>query len=200
MNNIAMKQIFIFVFLSFTCTSLLAQSNFSITYSIGLPAGDVKDFVSRGSFRGIALDYRYIITPQKALGFMVGMNTFYDEMPSETYTIENSSLTGKQYRYSNHIPMLATATYYFEPNEFIRPYATFGVGTMYSRRNTDMNLYTFEQEAWNFALQPEIGLQFELTEDMGLVLTGKYFHGFEAGSELTGDQSYFSLNVGFCFF
>jgi opacity protein-like surface antigen len=195
-----MKKILLLAILAFAGTSLLAQSNFSITYSIGFPSGDLKDFISKTSFRGIAVDYRYNFAPDKALGFNAGFNTFYEELPTDTYTIDNFSLTGRQYRYSNNIPMLATATYYFVPHDFIKPYATLGIGTMYSRRNTDMNLYTFEQEAWNFTLQPEIGVKFETAEHIEIVLSGKYLHGFAAGSELKEAQSYFCLNVGVCFF
>ena len=196
----AMKKILVLAILAFSGTSLLAQSNFSITYAIGFPSGDLNDFISKTSFRGIALDYRYGFAPNMALGFSAGFNTFYDELPTDTYTIDNFSLTGRQYRYSNNIPMLATGTYYFPAHDFIKPYATLGIGTMYSRRNTDMNLYTFEQEAWNFLLQPELGVKFETAEHLEIVLSGKYLHGFAAGSELEEAQSYFCFNVGICFF
>lgn len=195
-----MKKILILALMGFAPTSLFSQSNFSMSYSMGFPSGDLKDFISKASFRGIAFDYRYNIAPDKALGFNVGINTFYDELPTDTYTIENISLTGRQYRYSNNIPMLATATYYLTPHDFVKPYATLGIGTMYSRRNTDMNLYTFEQDAWNFTLQPEVGVKFETTDHVEIVLSGKYLHGFAAGSELKEAQSYFCLNVGLSFF
>ncbi len=195
-----MKKILIFIMLGLSATQLWGQSNFSITYAMGLPVGDVKDYISQASFRGIAADYRYNINPTMALGVGFAWHTFYDERPSDTYTIENVSLTGKQFRYSNHVPMLATATYFMEANEMFHPYATVGIGVTYTRRNTDMNLYTLEQEAWNFTLQPEIGVQIHTADLMGFVISAKYLNGFQSGSELHDPQSFFSLHVGFCFF
>lgn len=93
--------------------------------------------------------------------------------------------------------MLFAADYYLKPGEQINPFAGLGVGTMYSLRNTDMGQYTFEQDAWNFALRPEIGVLIETSPNMSLSVTGKYYYGFEAGD--LPSQSYFALNLGFVF-
>ena len=71
--------------------------------------------------------------------------------------------------------------------------------TIYTRRNTDMNLYTVKQEAWNFALQPGIGFQYMLSDGAALLIAGRFNQGFKAGNDLTSAQSYFTLNVGFAF-
>jgi opacity protein-like surface antigen len=195
-----MKKILIIIFVAVCAgTSAIAQSNFAATYSMGFGTGDLGDFISAPSFRGIALDYRYSIQPNIALGLNFGMNTFYEARPNDTYTADNVSLTGKQYRYSNHVPMLATATYFLKPGEKLGPFATVGLGTMYTRRNTDMNLYTVEQEAWNFVVQPEIGIQYKVLDMMALHVSAKYMLGFEAGNDLPETQSFISLNVGLCF-
>jgi len=196
-----MKKIIILALLGICAsTSLLAQNNFAISYSIAQPTGDLNSFIGKTSFRGIAFDYRYTVRDNMAIGFSAAMNTFYESKDRDTYTVDNVSLTGKQYRYSNNLPLLVTGTYFLSPEEPLKPFVTLGIGTMYSRRNTDMNLYTVELEAWNFALQPEIGIQYEMSDMTAIHLSLKYMHGFQAGSELTSDQSYFSLNVGFAFY
>lgn len=196
-----MKKIIILVLLAMCAGApLFAQNNFAVSYSIAMPTGDLNSFIGKTSFRGIAFDYRYTVKDNIAIGFSAAMNTFYEFKASDTYTVDNLSLTGKQYRYSNNIPLLVTGTYFLSPEEPLKPFVSLGIGTMYSRRNTDMNLYTLELEAWNFALQPEIGVQYELSDMTALHLSLKYMHGFQAGNELTSAQSYFSLNVGFAFF
>ena len=95
--------------------------------------------------------------------------------------------------------MLLTGAYYLKPGEQVSPFFGLGVGTIYSLRNTDMNLYTVEVDAWNFALQPEIGVQFILNDATAIHVAGKYYHGFAAGGDLDTTQSYFTLNVGFAF-
>jgi len=132
------------------------------------------------------------------IGFSLGWNVFYEEKPYETYTFENQSLSGKQYRYSNHVPMLASFDYYLTAGQKINPFIGLGTGVMYSRRNTDMNLYTIEQEAWNFTLQPQIGIEIDNNLSSAFTIIAKYYNGFAAG-DLPADQSYFSINVGWTF-
>ncbi|HOY49537.1 MAG TPA: OmpW family protein [Chryseolinea sp.] len=194
------------IFLTFALGLLLigglkAQTNSvaAITYSIGFGSGDMGDFISQPSFRGANFDFRKIIAPNIGVGFSIGWNTFYQSQSKDSYTSGNTTLTGKQYRYSNNVPMLASATYFIKPGEKINPFVGLGIGTIYTRRNTDMNLYTLEQEAWNFALQPEVGVLYSLNDQAAITLSGKFNQGFKAGSELTESQSFFTLNIGFAF-
>lgn len=176
-----------------------AQNSYvDVAYSIGFGTGDMGDFIKKASFRGISFDYRYAVQPNIAIGFNLGWNTFYEEKGSDSYTVDNATLTGKQYRYINSVPMLATGTYLFSPDEFLCPYAAIGIGTMYARRNTDMNLYTLEQEGWPFVIQPEVGLRIQAADAVGVLVNLKYLNGFKAG-DFDSAQSYFTLNVGFAF-
>lgn len=108
------------------------------------------------------------------------------------------TLSGKQYRYSNHVPMYVTGSYFLKPGETLNPFVSLGIGTMYTRRNTDMNLYTIEEEAWHFALQPEFGFFYGLNDGGGFTVSGKFNQGFKAG-DLPESQSFFTLNFGFTF-
>jgi outer membrane protein W len=195
-----MKQIFLITLFSvFTLGAAWAQSNTVISYSIGFPTGDLSDFIEKTSFRGMSIDYRKMVNPNVGVGVNISWNTFYEEKGKATYTLDNISLTGKQYRYSNNFPMLATGAYFFKPEETKNPFVGLGIGTMYTLRNTDMNLYTLEQDAWNFLLQPEVGIQFDIDPSTALHLSLKYNYGFQGGNELTTSQSYLALNVGFAF-
>ena len=193
------RYIFTFVLAATVAVTASAQSRFDFGYSIGLPMGDLNDFISKPSFRGITMDYRYMVQPNIAVGANIGWNVFYEAKSSSTYTVDNASLSGKQYRYSNNAPMLVTATYYLNPDDNITPFFGLGIGTMYTRRNTDMNLYTLEEEAWHFALQPEAGVNIKFEDHVGVVLSLKYINGSKAG-DFDAAQSYLAFNVGFSFF
>lgn len=173
--------------------------NFGVYYSVSFPTGDLSDFISKTSFRGVNADYHFMLTDNIGVGVSTGWNVFYEDLDYDTYTVGNTSLSGKQYRYSNHIPMLASGAYFLKPNEKINPFAKLGIGTIYTRRNTDMGQYTQEQVAWNFAMVPEIGVLYGVGIDKAVNLSLKYYNGFQAGSELDKAQSYFSLNIGFVF-
>lgn len=191
-----MKKIFI-ILLSAIALSSSGQSLTAIQYSMGFGTGDLGDFVSPASFRGFTIDYRKLVKPNVGVGFDIGWNVFYEERAYDTYTSGTVSYSGKQYRYNNQFPMLFAADYYLKPGEDINPFAGLGIGTMYSLRNTDMGQYTLEEDAWNFALRPEVGVLFAANPDMSLSVTGKYYYGFEAGD--LPAQSYFALSLGFVF-
>jgi opacity protein-like surface antigen len=182
----------------FTVGVVKAQSTTTLAYSIGFPSGDLKDFSSKASFRGISLDFQKMIQDNIGVGVLVGWNVFYEEMGYGTYTLDNVSLSGKQWRYSNHVPMLVSSTFQLKPGESLNPYVGLGVGVTYTLRNTDMNLYTVELDAWNFTLQPAVGVLIEASDVTKVDISGRYNNGFKAG-DFNSNQSYFSLNVGFTF-
>ncbi len=192
-----MKKILIIIF-SFACLNTFAQGNIvNIQYAIGFGTGDLGDFIGSPSFRGFVFDYRNKINDNVGLGLEVGWNVFYEESDYDTYTKDNLSLTGKQWRYNNQLPMLFAADYYFSPDQTVNPFAGLGIGTMYSRRNTDMGTYSIEEEAWHFALRPELGVIYEVSSGFGLAATAKYYIALESGDLPT--QSYVSLNLGLVF-
>ena len=195
-----MKKIFSILAIMFvTYGALHAQSNFTITYSMGFATGDLSDFISQPSFRGATIEFRKMVQPNIGVGLTFGWNVFYEDISRDSYTAGNATLTGKQFRYSNHFPMVLGGDYYFSPGEKFNPFVGLGIGTIYTRRNTDMNLYTVEQEAWNFALTPEVGFLYSITDGAAIIVMGRYNSGFKAGNELDASQSYFTLNVGFSF-
>ncbi len=171
----------------------------TVTYSIAFPSADLKDYIGKTSFRGVNLDFQKMVQDNIGVGLSVGWNVFYQDMGNATYTIDNISLTGKQYRYSNHIPVLMSSTFQLKPGDSMNPYVGLGAGVTYSLRNTDMNLYTLEQDAWNFTVQPAVGVLIEASDVTRVNISARYNHGFKAGNELKNAQSYFSLNLGFTF-
>ena len=194
-----MKKIF-FVFLLtgiISATQLIAQENlFSIQYSIGFAAGDLKDFNSSASFRGISLEYRNMMQPATGIGFETGYNLFYDRMDNATYTDGTQSLSGVQYRYTHTVPILAAFDYYLKPDNLFNPFFGFGIGTLYVNRDVDMGLYRLQSDVWQFALRPEVGVLVS-TPKGDMILGVKYFYGFKAKD--TEGQQFLAINVGLVF-
>ncbi len=178
-------------------TPALAQSTFSVQYSMGFSTGDMQSFISTSSFRGATIEYRNLVTSNISVGGDVSWNVFYERKPSDTYTSGTVSLSGVQYRYVNAVPIFVALDYQFKPGEKINPFVGLGVGTLFTRRNTDMNLYTIQDNVWAFALRPEFGIMFNANAGLDLILAGKYNYGL--GAQGMPPQSYFALNVGFVF-
>lgn len=190
-----MKKIFTSAILAALFTGAVAQSSYSVfQYSLGFSTGNLNDFISKMSPRGFTFDYRLMKYNNVGVGLDVGWNIFYDDIPDDTYTTGNYTFSGKQYRYSNHVPVLLSADYFFLNDGKLLPFAGLGIGTMYTRRTTDMGLFTFEDTAWHFALRPEAGVIFKTDSYLSFSLIAKYYYGLKAGP--LEAQSYFTVGLG----
>jgi hypothetical protein len=193
-----MKKILLSAIFAVFAISAFSQMNLtSFQYSMGFGAGSMHDYISSASFRGFTFDYRKAVNNNVGLGLDLGWNVFYKEMPYATYEGTNITYSGKQWRYSNHFPMLFAADYYAVNEGKVVPYGGLGIGTMYSLQNTDMATYTFEKDAWHFALRPELGILIKTAPGVGFNIVSKYYYGFKAGD--LPAQGYFTVNVGFVF-
>jgi len=193
-----MKKIFILGVFSVIAISAFSQSNITaLQYSMGFGTGNMHDYIKPASFRGFTFDYRNLVQPNIGVGVDIGWNVFYEELPDDVYEYKNLAYSGKQWRYSNHFPMLAAADFYMQPGGNVSAFAGLGIGTMYTLQNTDMSTYTFEKDAWHFTIRPEIGIIYKAAPGVGLTIASKYYYGFKAGD--LPSQGYFTLNVGFVF-
>lgn len=178
-------------------TTLAQGSYISVEYVMGFPTGDLGDFISKTSFRGVVIEYQKYLKNNLSVGVETGWSAFYERKDSDTYSEENVSVSGIQYRYSSQVPILISTEYTFRPEASLKPYANFALGTMYSRRDTDMGLWYVREEAWHFALKPEVGIMYDISLNISVNLSAKYYTGFAAGDLDT--QSYLALGAGFVF-
>lgn len=187
------KALHILIF-TFIVSSAMAQSHYtSFQYTVGFGSGSLNSYISKTSWRGFTLNYVNLVRPNIGLGFEAGWSLFYENKPFETYTSGNVSYSGKQWRYSDEVPVLATFTFFPMPESEISPFAGFGIGILYSHHRTDFGQYTFNNEAWQFGLRPELGIMYN-TDRTSLSLSGKYFYGLKGGD--LPSQSFFTLNLG----
>lgn len=178
-------------------TTLAQGSYMSVEYVMGFPAGDLGDFIGKTSFRGAVIEYQKYLKNNLSVGVETGWSAFYERKDYGTYSEENVSVSGIQYRYSSQVPILISAEYTFRPDATLKPYANFALGTMYSRRDTDMGMWYVREEAWHFALKPEVGIIYGIGLSTSVNLSAKYYTGFASGDLET--QSYFALGAGFVF-
>jgi len=172
---------------------------FILTYPMGFSVGDMDDYISKTSYRGISMEIYKRIKHNLDIGIEASWSLFYDKTGRETTTEGTASINGVQFRYVHTVPLLAQAKFFLKPDagKRIIPYGGLGVGTMYVDKYTDLGLYRIRSDAWQFCLRPEAGIAIQ-TKHMPAVIAGvKYYAGFET-ADLKG-QSYFSVNVGIMF-
>lgn len=183
----------------FSGTYLFGQdkSHFAIQYDMGFGTGDLGDFISKPSFRGASAQYKFAVKENILVGVEAAWNIFYEKKDYETYTLGTQSLSGIQYRYQNEVPILVVADYLFSTDKKLSPYIGLGVGTMYTERSVDINLYRFEISPWQFLLKPELGAMYGISDKTSLKLDAKYYYGFK--TEDLDSQGYITVSVGFAF-
>ncbi|NTW24946.1 MAG: porin family protein [Lentimicrobium sp.] len=176
-----MKKLTIFLILAagvFMAPFVSAQSFTSAQYSIGIPFGGLKDHTDQVSFRGFTFEYQREVAENVSVGVNLAYSVFYERKDYDSYTQGNATLTGVQYRYNNMFPMLVNAHYNLGTGAVI-PYAGLGLGTLYNLRNTDMGVYTIEENNWHFLISPELGAMFDISAGTSIKINAKYDMAFK---------------------
>ena len=167
---------------------------FSAQYAVSFGMGDLGEYISNVSWRGIQLEYKKGVNDNILAGMEVGWNVFYEKKDHDTYSEGTRSLSGVQYRYQNAVPMLGTIDYLISPDNLLTPYIGLGIGTIYNERVVDMGLYRITQDSWQFALKGELGLLYEISYASSIKLAAKYFNGFK--TDALDSQGYLSIVLG----
>lgn len=172
---------------------------FILTYPMGFSVGDMDNYISKTSFRGISGELYKRIKPNLDIGIEASWSLFYEKTGRQTVTEGTASINGVQFRYVHVVPLLAQAKYFLKPESGKRiiPYGGLGVGTMYVDKYTDLGLYRIRTDVWQFCVRPEAGIAIQTKHMPDIVAGVKYYAGFET-ADLKG-QSYFSVNVGVMF-
>ena len=190
-----MKKNLFLVLIAVVCiTPSLAQSSFSIQYSMGF-GGNMNDFVSTTSLRGATFEYKLYPQPNISIGIDAGWNHYYERRAYDTYTSGTLSITGVQFRYADAVPIFVTTSYYFSPGEKINPFIGLGIGSMYVSRYLDMGSWRVTEDDWHFAVKPEVGVLVNANPDMDIIFCLRYNNAFETND--TKDQTYMTFNIGF---
>ncbi|WP_185955257.1 outer membrane beta-barrel protein [Solitalea koreensis] len=172
----------------------------TVTYNMALPTSSLTDFVDEYSFRGIGLEYGRFVKEKLSAGISLGWNVFYQAAPSATYDLENTlTVTGKTYRYINAYPLILKAHYYLgEPHKTpLLPYIGAGIGTTFARQRLDFGVYSYENNAWQFGVYPEIGTFYSINSNANITANIRYNIGFEAGG--LPSVSFIGFNLGLAF-
>ena len=172
-----------------------SQSFYSVDYTMSKGLGETGDYINKFSFRGLTVEGRGFLNENWSLGGLFTWTTFYEKYAEETFTSDDITVTGTQYRYLNAFPLLFQAHYYLS-TEDDKPWVYFGAGTgaykMVQRTNT--GIWSVENNNWHFGISPEVGVFYPISHSTGINLSLKYHYVFKASG--TTDHSWLGLNIG----
>jgi outer membrane protein len=169
----------------------------SIQYDMSFGTGDLGEYITKPSFRGISFQYRHGVNDNILVGLDVGWNLFYEAKDYDSYTVGTRTLTGKQWRYQHEVPILIAADYLITSGRKVNPYIGVGLGTISTVRYVEMGTWALKENPWHFALKPEVGFLAEMSSTTSFKLSAKYLIGFK--SEDLESQSYFTVSAGLAF-
>ena len=195
-----MSAVFALVLLMFgTGYSQKEQWYGAFTYSVSIPTGDTKSFVEEISWRGIGLDYRYMIDRTYSVGLNFGWNVFYERAENKTTQTENGAVTGTSDRTINAFPIMANIHYYFGERKSIRPYVGLNAGGYVMLQRFEIGVFAWERDSWEWGIAPEAGVVIPVERDFGIILNGKYNYALtgEDVFETTINHTYWQINAGF---
>ena len=191
-----MRKIFFIISIFISALSMSGQEViWKMTYDVGFPFSSTKEFTNQVSWRGIAIDVDRFINDNLAVGLGISWSTFLEKEPDSDYQREDMLIHGTQVRYINNIPLLARISWY-QPTGNFDTYFTAGVGTVWQDVRREIGLWAFDDDYWQFALSPEVGIIFPVGQTY---ITGKlrYMQGFKT-SDAPG-LSYMALGLGVAF-
>jgi outer membrane protein len=137
---------------------LLPDGFFNIDYNLGIPMGDMKDFISKNSYRGFSIDGRKFLNEHFTVGGYMGWTGFYEKRPRTTYPIENGTVTGVASTTYYNFTMGINAHYYFMPGAFIKPYLGLALGPVYHTLDVQVGRYYIQDQNWQFMMAPDLGI------------------------------------------
>jgi hypothetical protein len=174
----------------------LKNGLFTVGYNMAFSTGSLHDWNAANSFRGGDFEYlQFVNSSHKiAIGGHVGWQGFYKEYPKETYIFPSGALTAIIYKYYYTIPMHGVASYFFNPDGFVQPYASLMVGVNYNERSVQVGQYYITDKSWNFSFAPEVGILVPFGElsDWAFNLKASYLYnvysrdGYKGYGEMSG--------------
>lgn len=164
-------------------------------WNIGFGLGETRDFVSATSLRGFSIDGRGFVSNSVTVGGFIGWNTFFQSDGYETNSFGNTgSVYGYDRKYINAMPLMVNSHYYFS-QAIVMSYIGLGVGTMYVKDRDFTGIYYVENDAWHFALAPELGVVIPFgNSNTGFNANVKY--NWAAKTRETPDYSFITFNIG----
>jgi hypothetical protein len=174
------------------------KDEFVGTYIIAIPTAGTRDFISNASFLGFGLDWGHYLHPQVSLGLSLRWQRFYQEDDRATYEADNATITGKQYKAFNNLPIFPRIKYDFSvgPDSSIVPYIQLGLGPMYGQRYREVGAYTGNNFGWQFGFGPEIGIYWRaIYGKTGALFSVRYDAGL--GTDAIPAFSAFNFSIGF---
>lgn len=160
-----MKKIYTIAIALLVAATSFAQSGhrytqvYSFNWQSSLPLGESAEFVPNMCFNGANFNFGFFVTDNISIGADFSWGYNQKAVSPEVYYInDNTAVYTALYKTTQNIPMKAQFKYLFNPEGFVKVYASAGLGATSYTEYTQIQEYQFSNSSWGFLMSPEVGV------------------------------------------
>ena len=128
----------------------------NVDWQFNAPVGN--EYANVASGWGMSFEGGYYIIPKMSLGLFVSYHTNNKYIGEQVLRLSDTeSLYTDQQHSIYQVPFGITSRWRFIEDRMFEPYIGVKLGAMYTRMESDTQVYTYYQDRWGFNVQPEIG-------------------------------------------
>ncbi len=132
---------------------------YSFNWQTSLPLGKSAEFIPNMGFNGANFNFGLFLTGNIAVGADFSWSYNQRNIPADIYNIgENCAIYAALYKTTQTIPIKAQFKYLFNPDSFVKVYASAGLGATSYIEYTQIQEYQFSDSSWGFLMSPEVGM------------------------------------------
>ncbi|MBZ5859021.1 outer membrane beta-barrel protein [Flavihumibacter profundi] len=174
-----------------------AQKVGEFSYQASFPTGKFGDFIGKTSWVGFSGGGRGYLKSNEQLSIGGSLSWFYmaDKKGKQTFTgPEGGVTTGNLTNFTNIYGLMAVIQYDLKKrNEKKVPYIRGGLGGAYQNQNSDIGIYRIQNDGFQFMMNAEAGVNFNMSANNGIVLAATYHYLPEASGMVT--TSFFGIKL-----
>ena len=154
-----------------------AEYLMGVSWSPGVPVGDLTDFTGDASWRGLAFDFRRFQGRRTSLGIRAGWIVF-DDQGSGTREVpgENATVSGTAFTWANAFPVHLTGHLYTGDPMHTRLALGLGLGVYPLTRRLEVSTFRVDDTTWHPGGYPEVALLVPL-RSLTLHFSAKFHYG-----------------------
>ena len=135
---------------------ILKGGYLNVDWQFNAPVGN--EYANVASGWGMNFEGGYYIIPKMSLGLFVSYHTNNKYIGEQVLRLSDTeSLYTDQQHSIYQVPFGITSRWRFIEDRMFEPYIGVKLGAMYTRMESDTQVYTYYQDRWGFNIQPEIG-------------------------------------------
>ncbi len=180
-----------------TQAQIINNGYMNVDWQFNAPIGN--EFANVASGWGMNVEGGYYIIPKMSIGLFMSFHTNNKYIGEEVLHLsETESLFTDQQHSLYQLPFGAVMRWRFTEDRMFEPYIAAKLGAMYSRMESDTQVYTYYDTTWGFNVQPEVGVNiFPMPmKRVGIHIALYYNYSTNKSKVLTYDIDNYN-NIGF---